>query len=92
MAYQVSFKPSFFKDLKSVPKPERVKFEIVIDRIIEDPFSVNAKKLSGYSHLYRYRLGDYRLVYYVQQNREKIIFLLLAHRKDIYRHLKNLSM
>lgn len=88
MAYQALFKPSFLKDIKKIPDKIRARFEIVIDRIIKDPFSVNAKKLVGHTSLFRYRLGDYRLVYYVQKHIERIVFLVVTHRKDVYKLLK----
>ena len=65
--------------------------EAAVDRIIQDPFEVQSKKLGGYTSLYRYRIGDYRLVYYVNQEQRKILFLLVAHRKEIYRYLKSLD-
>jgi mRNA interferase RelE/StbE len=91
MPYTPTFKPSFFKDLKKLPKDIRERITLSIDRIIENPLSVSAKQLKGHSHIYRYRLGDYRLVYYIQHHRKKIMFLLVAHRKDIYKSLKKIT-
>ncbi len=88
MAYRAVFKPSFLKDLTHGPKPIQLRCELVVDDIIEDPFARSAKKLGGYDGLYRLRLGDYRLVYYVNHREQKISFLFVGHRKDIYRHLK----
>lgn len=42
-----------------------------------------AKKLKGYKDIYRFRVGEYRIVFQVDQ---KTIFLLtVRHRKDAYR-------
>lgn len=91
MAYLASYKPGFLKDIKKLPIETRAKLLAAVDLIRCDPFSVAAKKLVGRSNLYRYRLGDYRLVYYVDTITHKIIFLLFAHRKEVYRRLGHLK-
>ncbi len=85
MTYQAAFKPSFFKDLAKVPAEMRARCEAAITQIIADPFGTAAKKLGGVPNIYRYRLGDYRVVYYGGRREKKILFLLMAHRKDVYR-------
>lgn len=88
MRYQVVFKPSFFKEIEKLPRPIRLRCDLIIEDIRADPFDVTAKKLGGYEGLYRHRIGDYRLVYYVNQRERKITLLFVGHRKDIYRQLK----
>jgi len=91
MAYTTVFKPGFFKDLKKLPKQVRERLVLVIESLRKDPLSLSVKKLIGHSHLYRYRLGDYRLVFYVHHSKKKLIFLLIAHRKEIYQRLKKIT-
>ncbi|XHX78935.1 MAG: type II toxin-antitoxin system RelE/ParE family toxin [Stenomitos frigidus ULC029] len=38
-------------------------------------------RLSGY---YRYRLGDYRLVYLLDDETRRVLVMTIAHRKDVY--------
>ncbi|NER00921.1 MAG: type II toxin-antitoxin system RelE/ParE family toxin [Cyanothece sp. SIO2G6] len=33
---------------------------------------------------YRYRVGDYRVMYRIDDERQEVIILLIKHRKDIY--------
>ena len=89
--YSIAFKPGFFKDLKKLPKEIRERLDKVIGMIQNDPFAVSAKKLVGHVQLYRYRLGDYRLVYYLDTEKNKILFLLIAHRKEVYRELEKMK-
>lgn len=43
------------------------------------------KKLEGEENLWRIRLGDHRIVYYINE-REKIIDIVrIRHRKDVYK-------
>ena len=61
------------------------------DRIINKIFMLNEtpcprglKKLFG-SNNYRVRLGDYRIIYSIDDTRRIVKILDIGHRKDIYR-------
>jgi mRNA-degrading endonuclease RelE of RelBE toxin-antitoxin system len=45
------------------------------------------KKLAGKKDLYRYRIGDYRLVYAVEDQFLVICVPAAGHSKDVYRTL-----
>ena len=45
----------------------------------------NIKALKGeLAGRYRYRVGDYRVIYRVQNDEEVVIVLLIKHRRDAY--------
>ena len=49
-------------------------------------FGPNIKRLKGeFADVYRYRLGDYRLFYTVDEGRVTVFVLNLDHRKNAYR-------
>ena len=71
-AYDIVFKPSVEKDLRSLPKS-------VIDRVLKqieslgiDPLPRGSVKLAGAEHLYRIRVGDYRVVYGINTKGKQI--------------------
>ena len=37
--------------------------------------------LDGY---YRYRVGDYRVVYYIDDEQKKVFVTIIAHRREVY--------
>jgi mRNA interferase RelE/StbE len=43
------------------------------------------RKLAGSDILYRVRVGDYRIVYEIHDNRLVIIVIKIGHRRQIYR-------
>lgn len=88
MSYTAVYKPGFFKDVLKLPKEIKERLSLAVEHIRKDPFAVPARKLFGQAHLYRYRLGDYRVVYYIDHPARRIIFLVVAHRKDVYRKLR----
>jgi len=44
----------------------------------------NVKKLTGFKHYFRLRIGEYRLGF-EKINEKTLRFIIIAHRKDIYR-------
>ncbi|BAY92377.1 type II toxin-antitoxin system RelE/ParE family toxin [Tolypothrix sp. LEGE 11397] len=56
------------------------------DQLRENPYEhPNIKRLKGkFSGLLRYRVGDWRVVYQVDEAQSLITILLIAHRSDVY--------
>lgn len=46
------------------------------------------EKLVGFSGIYRVRVGDYRIVY--RETTEEIFVILVGHRMDIFKRVKQL--
>ena len=77
-------------DLPRLSKSVANKLRRVYPRLRTHPLNgPNIKKLQRWRDLYRYRLGDHRLIYKMEseQSRCVVTLLYLAHRKDVYRHL-----
>jgi mRNA interferase RelE/StbE len=74
-SYKVVLKPSVEKDLRSLPKAK------------DEPYPRQSIKLSGAEHLYRLRVGDYRIIYSIAQEEKQIIVHYVRHRRDVYRKL-----
>ena len=62
-------------------------FEIVscrLNGLEDDPRPVGVKKLSGHEG-YRIRIGDYRVLYEIEDTVKKVLVFAIRHRKDAYR-------
>lgn len=64
----------------------------VHNRIIEDiaslgivPRPLGCKKLKGYKNSFRIRVGNYRVIYEIEDNVLRILVLAIGHRKDVYK-------
>lgn len=45
----------------------------------------NIKPLKGnYAGFYRYRAGDYRVVYYIYDSQVLVVVTIIAHRSEVY--------
>ncbi len=56
-----------------------------VSDLANDPFPHGVKKLVGSELSYRIRIGDYRVVYEVFENKLIIEIVRVRHRKDVYR-------
>lgn len=85
MAWHVDFKESFLSDFVDLPKNLQKKVRHAIEDLREAPNKPRGntiKKLSGLDLLWRYRIGDYRLIYSVGGN--SVQLLAIGPRKDVY--------
>lgn len=85
--YRISFKPSVEKDLRRLLPSVRERVADRIEELVNDPFPRGATKLAGAEHLWRIRVGDYRVIYEVDQNDQVVVVYYVRHRRDAYRIL-----
>ena len=83
--YKVIFTKSVKKDFRKIPKLEVSKILNEIAYLAKNPRSSKTKKLKG-EKLYRLRVGNYRVIYDIQDNLMLIFVVKLGHRGDIYRN------
>jgi len=58
-----------------------------IRALADDPRPPGHQRLAGFDDLYRVRIGDYRIIYRIQDNVLMVVIVRLGHRRDIYRHM-----
>lgn len=75
--------PRAKKQLQKLPRFDQIAVTKKI--ILLSAPNNNEEKLSGFSFVYRVRVGEYRIVY--NKTSESIYVFLIGHRKDIYRKL-----
>lgn len=82
--YTVVLTQTAEKELRRLPYKVIEKIVAVLKSLEENPRPSGCKKLKGYKDLWRVRVGDYRLIYAI----EDVIMLVdvreIGHRKDIY--------
>ena len=85
----ISYTESALKQLRKLDRPTaRRLIDFMDERIapLADPRD-QGKALRGpaFSTLWRYRVGDYRLVCEIQDGALLILVIQIGHRKDVYR-------
>ncbi|OGN29935.1 MAG: hypothetical protein A3A33_01265 [Candidatus Yanofskybacteria bacterium RIFCSPLOWO2_01_FULL_49_25] len=84
MAFILILKPGAKKELDKLEYTDRIKAQIVLEIILEDPFS--GKKLTGeLPNQYSMRTWPFRIVYEIRKQQLIILILRIRHRKDAYR-------
>ncbi len=84
--YTISIKPSALKELSKLPKATVKKTEKAIDALALNPRPDGVKKLKGSAEdLYRIRVGDYRIIYSIEDEIKIVDIIKIGHRKEIYR-------
>lgn len=86
-AYRVRFKPSADKALSKLPVAVQRRIVAVAEALADDPRPAGAVKLTGEDELYRIRVGDYRIVYQIQDRVLMVLVVRIGHRRDVYRGL-----
>ena len=81
MNYRIAFKPRAFKDLKTMPAAQRRRVVTKIEALQRD-LTGDVKKLTNYTPEYRLRVGDYRVLFEVEE--DTVVVYRVLHRKDAY--------
>lgn len=78
----IDIQDSAYKDLKKIDKSEAIKILQTIKKLEDYPNITNVKKLTNHYPPFRLRIGDYRVLFDIEEN--KIIVSNIKHRKEAY--------
>jgi len=84
LKYKVIYHKNIKKDLRKLDtKTIRVFFKAVKEIILKDPYQGIGLK-GKYRGLWKYRIGNYRIIYSITDNELIILILRMRHRKNVY--------
>ena len=88
MAHRIEVSPAAARQLKKIDR--RVLPQIVekIDSLAGEPRPRGCEKLSWYDNLYLVRVGDYRIVYGVEDRLVLVVVLKVGNRADVYQRIR----
>ena len=84
MPYVVYLKRSAEKELKRLPTKVHDRIVKRLISLADNPRPSGTKELHGREG-YRIRVGDYRILYLINEKEKKIEIVSIAHRKEVYR-------
>lgn len=85
MLYAVELRPAARRSLREFPRSDVVRLVAAIESLSANPRPRGVKKLAGIDNLYRIRVGDYRVVYQIHDDRLVILVVRIGHRREVYR-------
>ena len=83
--YDVQIMPQARKDLDALSGKLLSRLEQVILSLYREPRPRSTKKLSGAESKWRIRVGEYRLLYEIDDSRRLVRIYRIAHRREVYR-------
>ena len=84
MKYKIFIEKSALKNLSKIPLQDQSRVINSIQKLSKNPRPSGNKKLSG-RDAWRIRVGNYRVIYEIHDDRLIILVINIGHRKDIYR-------
>jgi mRNA interferase RelE/StbE len=87
VSYSIEFLKSAAKEFKKLPKLIQSKTINTLKMVEVDPYSevLKMRKIRGKENLFRIRIGDYRLIYAIENS--CIVIVRIRHRKNVYDNL-----
>jgi len=89
MAWTVEFDPSAEKELDKLDHQQAKRIlKFLFERVsyLDDPRSIGeALKGSRFNNLWKYRVGDYRIITSLEDNIARILVVKIGDRKEVYR-------
>ena len=85
MTYTIEISTPAANALSKLEKANRLRIVGAIELLSVDPRPPGAKMLRGGEQgRWRVRIGDYRIVYAIEDDRLLILVLRIAHRREVY--------
>jgi mRNA interferase RelE/StbE len=92
MGYVTRFTPHAQRDMLKIPRPDALR---ILHRLAElqkamdrdDTGVFDIKALQGHSARRRLRIGDYRVVYTIEDGKLIVWVLAVGNRREVYRHV-----
>ena len=91
MPWFITHKPAYDADFVELSKTVQKQATQAHSALSQDPITPRGntvKALKGWENLWRYRLGDHRLIYSVVPPNRVVQLLAIGPRKDVYRRFK----
>ncbi len=88
MTYQVPLSPAAYRQLHDLSTPDQRRIQERIERLSMNPPPPTAKAIHGDRGILRIRVGDYRIIYKVEDDLLVVLVIRIGHRREVYRRMK----
>lgn len=85
MPYAVRFKPAAERAIRKLEKRDRRRLFERAAKLATDPRPADAVKLRGTDDLWRVRVGDFRIIYTIEEDVLLVLVVKVGNRRDVYR-------
>ena len=85
MSYRIEFRPAALREMRRIPKPFSARLMTAISALADTPRPPGCVRLQGPEGFHRVRVGDYRIVYLIEDRALLTCVVRVGHRKEVYR-------
>ena len=88
MAWAIEFLPAAAKELKALDRTVAARIVRTLEERIagaDDPRALGAPLTGDHAGFWRWRIGDYRVVARIEDERVTVLVVRVAHRREVYR-------
>ena len=85
MTYRVTLTRSAVKERSRLETNEQKRIDTALKSLIETPRPPSAKKLAGRQQDWRVPVGNYRILYEIDDDNQLVTVWRIAHRREAYR-------
>ncbi|MDQ2699718.1 MAG: type II toxin-antitoxin system RelE/ParE family toxin [Actinomycetota bacterium] len=82
--YRIEVRPAALRSLRKLDPQVRKRVQGAIALLADDPRPPNSKRLRG-RDAFRVRVGDYRIIYTVEDHVLLVVVVTLGHRRAVYK-------
>ena len=82
--YSLDIKQSAQKELDALDDAVFTRMDRKILSLVDNPRPAGCKKLKGYKDQWRVRIGDWRVVYIIDDAAKVVSVTRIAHRREVY--------
>ena len=84
-SYRVEVSATAERQIRRLARKDQIRVLRAVAALASEPRPRGCRKLRGYTDVYRIRVGTFRVLYSVEDERVVVIVLKVGQRKDIYR-------
>ena len=88
MAWTIEFVPEAAKELKALDRTVAARIVRTLEERIaasDDPRTLGSALVGDHAGYWRWRIGDYRVIARIEEERVTILVVRMAHRREAYR-------
>jgi mRNA interferase RelE/StbE len=89
--YDVRIAPAAVRQIKKLPQSVQCRLLRCFEALSEHPRPPGVEKLSQDPRFWRVRVGEYRVIYWIDDEAAILVALVVRHRKDAYRDIHKLD-
>ncbi len=88
MAWKIEFLPEAAKELKKLDRTAAARIIKTLETriaVLDDPRALGTALVGDHAGYWRWRIGEYRVVARIEDDRVVILVVRVAHRREVYR-------